>query len=103
MVIKNRRISGCVTVMGPPAAICFLKMGITLPFDPSTFPKRTATYFVQPFCKPRRTSSAIRLGATVLSLEVSFNPDAPKSFPSSAGAPDLSFPFVLLRLRSALY
>jgi hypothetical protein len=51
IVIKKRRISGCVTVTGPPAAICFLKIGITLPFEPSTLPKRTATYFVRPFCK----------------------------------------------------
>ena len=28
---------------GPPAAICFLKMGMTLPLEPSTLPKRTET------------------------------------------------------------
>ena len=60
MVMKKRRMSGCVTVTGPPAAICFLKMGITLPFDPSTLPKRTATYLVRPFWRARSRSSATR-------------------------------------------
>ena len=46
MVMKYRRISGCVIVTGPPRAICCLKMGTTLPLLPSTFPKRTETNFV---------------------------------------------------------
>ena len=41
--MKYRMMSGWVTVTGPPAAICFLNSGITLPLLPSTFPKRTAT------------------------------------------------------------
>src|SRR5689334_20399010 len=36
-------MSGCVTVTGPPAAICFWKIGTTLPEEPRTLPKRTAT------------------------------------------------------------
>ena len=36
-------MSGCVTVTGPPAAICRWKIGMTLPADPSTLPKRTVT------------------------------------------------------------
>ena len=36
-------MSGCVTVTGPPASICLLKIGITDPLLPSTLPKRTAT------------------------------------------------------------
>ena len=31
-------ISGCVTVTGPPASICFLKRGMTEPLDPRTLP-----------------------------------------------------------------
>jgi hypothetical protein len=34
---------GCVTVTGPPSAICFLKIGTALPRLPSTFPNRTET------------------------------------------------------------
>ena len=41
--MKKRVISGCVTVTGPPAAICSRKRGITLPVEPSTLPKRTMT------------------------------------------------------------
>jgi hypothetical protein len=44
--MKYRFISGCVTVTGPPRAICSRKRGITDPADPSTFPNRTATYRV---------------------------------------------------------
>ena len=47
MVMKYRMMSGCVTVTGPPSAICFLKSGITEPFEPSTLPKRTATNSVR--------------------------------------------------------
>ena len=39
--MKNRVISACVTVTGPPRAICLRKIGITLPEEPRTFPKRT--------------------------------------------------------------
>ena len=41
IVMKKRVISGCVTVTGPPRAICLRKIGITLPDEPSTLPKRT--------------------------------------------------------------
>src|SRR5271170_2893475 len=41
--MKYLRTSGCVTLMGPPAAICAWKMGTTLPLLPSTLPKRTET------------------------------------------------------------
>ena len=41
--MKYRVISGCVTVTGPPFAIWRRKIGITLPDEPSTLPKRTAT------------------------------------------------------------
>ena len=51
MVIKKRVISGCVTVTGPPEAICFLKYGITEPFDPSTLPNLVVMNLVQfSFC-----------------------------------------------------
>ena len=35
-------MSGCVTVTGPPRAICALNFGTTEPTEPSTLPKRTA-------------------------------------------------------------
>ncbi len=38
IVIKYLMISGCVTVTGPPASICFLKRGMTEPLDPRTLP-----------------------------------------------------------------
>ena len=75
MVMKKRRISGCVTVTGPPAAIWLWKRGITLPLDPSTLPNRTAmnSVAVNPvLCRARsrklspaarHTSSATRLVA----------------------------------------
>jgi len=43
IVMKYRRISGCVTRTGPPFAICWRKIGITLPAEPSTLPNRTVT------------------------------------------------------------
>ena len=42
IVMKNRVISGSVTVTGPPAAIWRRKIGTTEPEEPSTLPKRTA-------------------------------------------------------------
>jgi hypothetical protein len=41
--MKNRVISGLVTVTGPPRSICRRKSGITEPDEPRTLPKRTAT------------------------------------------------------------
>ena len=37
-------------------------MGMTLPFDPSTLPKRAATYLVPPFCSPRSKQFGDALG-----------------------------------------
>jgi len=42
IVMKNRVMSGSVTVTGPPAAIWRRKIGTTDPEEPSTLPKRTA-------------------------------------------------------------
>lgn len=36
-----QRPAFCVTVTGPPAAICALNLGTTDPFDTSILPKRT--------------------------------------------------------------
>ena len=52
IVMKKRVMSGCVTVTGPPLAICSRKRGITEPFEPSTLPKRVVTNFVLPFTLP---------------------------------------------------
>ena len=43
MVMKYRVISACLTVTGPPRSIWRRKIGITLPEEPRTFPKRTPT------------------------------------------------------------
>ena len=73
-------ISGCVTVTGPPRAICSRKRGITLPALPNTLPKRTITNCVAPPCRLWQTISASRLvapitlvGLTALSVETSTN------------------------------
>lgn len=71
-------MSGCVTVTGPPAAICALKIGITLPLDPRTLPKRTVTNCVSERSLNSCTYiSATRLvqpmmldGLTALSVEI---------------------------------
>src|SRR5680860_1245927 len=44
IVIKYRVMRLSVMVIGPPAAICFSKRGITLPRLPRTLPKRTAHF-----------------------------------------------------------
>ena len=41
IVMKYRVTSGWVTVTGPPAAICALKVCSIEPRDPRTLPKRT--------------------------------------------------------------
>ena len=81
--IKKRVISGCVTVTGPPLAICSRNLGITLPLLPNTLPKRTITKCVADFAPPSKlwqTISAKRLlapitlvGFTALSVEISTN------------------------------
>ena len=53
IVIKNRFISGWVTVTGPPCSICSRNRGMTEPFEPRTLPKRVVTNFVLPFISPR--------------------------------------------------
>ena len=76
--MKYRVQSRCVTVSGPPRAICSLKIGTTLPADPSTFPNRTAVTFVREVrARSRTTSSATRFvapiteeGFTALSVEM---------------------------------
>ena len=90
---------GMVTQTGPPAWICFLKIGMTLPFEPSTLPKRTATYLVPALLLARRTSSAIRfvapmtlVGRTALSVEMrtkSWNPVRLRSHGDVIGAQDV--------------
>src|SRR5882724_2578141 len=73
-------MSGCVTVIGPPRAICSLNFGITLPLEPSTLPKRTAMKRVAWPCIAScdKAISAARLlapitllGLTALSVEIS--------------------------------
>ena len=81
IVIKNLVISLCVTVTGPPFAICFLNNGTTEPLLPNTFPNLTATYSVllslffactiishNLFVAP-----IILVGFTALSVEININ------------------------------
>ena len=91
--MKNRVMSGCVTVTGPPRAICSLNFGITLPLEPSTLPKRTAENTVPDPCVARcdSTRSAARLlapitfvGLTALSVLIITNRSTPHSFAASA-------------------
>ena len=79
-------MSGCVTVTGPPAAICFLNSGMTLPLEPSTLPKRTAAKTVDVVLWERYwiTISPIRLlapmtlvGLTALSVEMKMKRETP--------------------------
>ncbi len=73
-----------MTVTGPPAAIWLRNFGMTLPVEPSTLPKRTATKRVRPPPSPWQSSSASRLlapmtlvGFTALSVEMSTNFSTP--------------------------
>ncbi len=75
--MKNRVICGSVTVTGPPAAICRLKVGMTLPLLPRTLPKRTAQYclpsgaYANSNCSPTRLVAPMTLaGATALSVDM---------------------------------
>ena len=43
IVMKKRVMSGSVIVSGSPFSSCSWKIGTTLPFEPSTLPKRTDT------------------------------------------------------------
>ena len=96
-------MSGWVTVTGPPRAICSLNLGITLPLEPSTLPKRTAMKRVRGHstASPEITISAARLvapitlvGLTALSVLTSTK----RSTPASAAARAVrQVPSVLLR------
>jgi len=84
--MKYLCISGCVMVTGPPAAICFLNSGITLPLLPNTLPKRTETNRVPLFCNEFTASSASLLvtpmmlvGRTALSVEIITKSSSPCS------------------------
>jgi hypothetical protein len=60
VVTKYRVASRLVTVTGQPSAICRWNSGTTLPFDPSTFPKRTITLRVdapRPLVQPAGTET----------------------------------------------
>ena len=105
--MKNRVISGCVTVTGPPFAIWRRKIGITEPDEPSTLPKRTATNRVEtsprcPHVSTIHSQSAfdwpmIVLGFAALSVETSTKRLAPNSTATSA---IVRVPSVLLRTAS---
>ncbi len=81
MVMKYLMMSGCVTVTGPPASICFWKSGITLPLLPSTFPKRTATNSVLEcrlyvwiiISQTRFVAPMMFVGLTALSVDIMTN------------------------------
>ena len=72
-------MSGWVSVTGPPARICCSKSGTTLPWEPSTFPKRTAVNSVSVWAlrasmiiSARRLVAPMTLvGLTALSVEMS--------------------------------
>lgn len=77
--MKNRVISGWVTVTGPPQAICRSNSGTTLPLLPRTLPNRTATNSVSlrrsiicTTISHRRLEAPMMLvGFTALSVEIS--------------------------------
>ena len=84
MVMKNRRVSGWVTVTGPPFRICLRNSGRMLPREPSTFPKRTTRNCLPPFPSRSTISSARSFeapytlcGSTALSVETSTNLSTP--------------------------
>ncbi len=100
-------ISGCVTVIGPPRAICSLNFGITLPDEPSTLPKRTAMkrVFGNSTVSDETTISAARLvapitlvGLTALSVLISTKRSVPVRAAASAA---WYVPMVLLRTAAA--
>ena len=93
IVMKYRVISGWVTVTGPPRSICLRKIGITLPDELSTLPKRTATNRVAtsrrwPNDSTIHSQSAFDwpitvFGLTALSVEMKTNRSTPNSAASS--------------------
>ncbi|GIS58619.1 MAG: hypothetical protein CM1200mP2_08440 [Planctomycetaceae bacterium] len=80
--MKNRSMSGCVTVTGPPGRICDRKVGTTLPADLRTLPKRTIIIrVVEPevidwgyFSETSLVAPMMLEGSTALSVEISTNP-----------------------------
>ena len=75
--LKYLVASACVTVTGPPAAICLRKVGITEPSLPSTFPNLTAMNRVDVSVtllmrrSPRRFVAPMTfVGRTALSVEM---------------------------------
>ena len=98
IVMKKRVISGCVTVTGPPRAICRRKIGITEPDEPSTLPKRTRDEPRRRRRRGARTTSTIHsqsafdcpitvFGFAALSVETSTKRFAPNSTATSATRP----------------
>ena len=95
IVMKYRVISGCVTVTGPPRSIWRRKIGITLPEEPRTLPKRTATKRVgdvaavperldDPLADAPSTGPSRSSGSTALSVETSTKRSASNSTATSA-------------------
>ena len=75
-----------VTVTGPPADICFLNRGMTLPFEAITLPNRTATksvsgHFLSIICTiishMRFVAPMMFVGLTALSVDMSTNLETP--------------------------
>ncbi len=82
IVMKKRLISGCVTVTGPPLAICSLNRGITLPLLPSTFPNRVVTKRVRAPGETGPPGSIPPTGVLFCSPEGSAPPGAVVASPS---------------------
>ena len=97
-----------MTPTGPPSAIWRRKIGITLPEEPSTLPKRTATKRVATSARWPKLSTIHSqtafdwpitvFGFTALSVETSTNRSAPNSTATSATVRVAS---VLLRTASS--
>ena len=73
-----------VMVTGPPAAICRLNRGTTLPLEPSTLPKRTQQYSVglsnrlwSTISQKRLVAPMMLVGLTALSVEIMTNFSVP--------------------------
>ena len=90
---------------GPPASICFLNNGITLPLLPSTLPNRTATnsvlerllYVCTIISQIRFVAPIMFVGFTALSVEINTNRFAPCL---SAACTVLSVPNTLFLIAS---
>ncbi len=106
--MKYRTMSGCVTVTGPPRAICSRKIGTTLPEESSTLPNRTVTSrHAEAAALACTNSSASRLhepmtlvGFTALSVETMTNASTSNSSARSASVRVAS---TMLRTASATW